>query len=194
MAKKPQTSKSVNPIKASPAKVKKVTKPTKIQKSPAKKVTKAKPAKKTAAKFVRATKKAPAKSPASKKSPLTAAKAPKPSKKAAVSSGPKGYTPDQYKKFLEEKKIMGGKSNQELKDLLRKNSQSMSGNKDDLIYKAADGVVLGRIPRCPKCFGGRPKFDYKQGTYYCSGYRDDEDFKNCKSTFNLDEIKRDPWE
>jgi len=31
----------------------------------------------------------------------------------------------------------------------------MSGNKDDLVYKCADGAVLGRIPRCPTCFGGR---------------------------------------
>ena len=46
-------------------------------------------------------------------------------------------------------------SNQQLKDLLKKNLQSMTGNKDDLIRKCADGSVLGRIPRCPKCFGGR---------------------------------------
>jgi len=46
-------------------------------------------------------------------------------------------------------------SNQQLKDLLKKNLQSMTGNKDDLIHKCADGSVLGRIPRCPKCFGGR---------------------------------------
>lgn len=78
--------------------------------------------------------------------------------------------------------------------MLRKNLQSMSGNKDDLVYKVADGIVLGRIPRCPKCFGGRPKFDYKKGTYYCSGYRDDEDFKNCHTEFELSEIKRDAWE
>ena len=31
----------------------------------------------------------------------------------------------------------------------------MSGNKDELIYKCADGATLGRIPRCPNCFGGR---------------------------------------
>jgi hypothetical protein len=31
----------------------------------------------------------------------------------------------------------------------------MSGNKHDLIRKVADGMVLGRIPRCTACFGGR---------------------------------------
>ena len=85
-------------------------------------------------------------------------------------------------------------NNQALKDILKKNLQSMSGNKDDLVFKVADGIVLGRIPRCPKCFGGRPKFDYKAGTYHCSGYRDDTDFHNCHSTFELHDIKRDPWE
>jgi hypothetical protein len=84
-------------------------------------------------------------------------------------------------------------SNQKLKDLLRSNLQSMTGNKDELILKCADGATLGRIPRCPKCFGGRPKFDFHKGTYYCSGYRDDEDFKNCQSTFQLGEIMRDAW-
>lgn len=40
----------------------------------------------------------------------------------------------------------------------------------------------------------RPKFDHIKGTYYCSGYHDDADFKNCHSTFQLNELKRDPWE
>lgn len=31
----------------------------------------------------------------------------------------------------------------------------MSGNKNDLIRKVADGMILGRIPRCSACFGGR---------------------------------------
>ena len=50
--------------------------------------------------------------------------------------------------------------------------------------KIADGRLLGRIPRCPKCFGGRPRFDQETNTYYCPGYHDDADFKNCHSTFN----------
>ena len=70
-----------------------------------------------------------------------------------------------------------------MKEMLKKNLQSMSGNKDEMIEKIADGIVLGRIPRCPNCFGGRPKYDNKKGEYNCPGYRDDEDFKNCHSTF-----------
>lgn len=122
-------------------------------------------------------------------------KAPKPPKapKANKPSGPKGYNPAEYAKFKDFKEKFEDYSNQKLKDLLRANMQSMTGNKDELVYKSADGATLGRIPRCPKCFGGRPKFDYQKGTYYCSGYRDDEDFKNCQSTFQLGEITRDAW-
>jgi hypothetical protein len=36
----------------------------------------------------------------------------------------------------------------------------MSGNKHDLIRKVADGMVLGRIPRCGACFGGRYLLHY----------------------------------
>lgn len=32
-------------------------------------------------------------------------------------------------------------------------------------------------------FKHRPRFDYKTGTYSCPGYRDDEDYKNCHSSF-----------
>ena len=59
----------------------------------------------------------------------------------------------------------------------------MSGNKDELVVKVADGKVLGAIPKCPNCYGGRPRFDFKSGTYTCPGYRDDEDYKNCNRTF-----------
>ena len=79
-----------------------------------------------------------------------AAKKPK-----AAPAGPKGYTASEYATFKEWVRKFSMKTNQELKDLLRKNLQSMSGNKDDLIYKCADGATLGRIPRCPNCFGGR---------------------------------------
>lgn len=60
--------------------------------------------------------------------------------------------------------------------------------------KVADGKVLGAIPRCPSCFGGRPRFDYISGMYRCPGYRDDEDFVNCNRTYNLGDLTRTSWE
>lgn len=79
-------------------------------------------------------------------------------KKKAQKKGPLGYTPTEYQKYLAQKKRISDFSNQTLKDILKKNLQSMTGNKDELIEKVADGIVLGRIPRCPKCFGGRYSF------------------------------------
>ena len=128
----------------------------------------------------------------------TKAKAKKMASKKAFApkkhSGPRGYTPAEYVKFKELKAKFSEYSNQKLKDLLRSNLQSMSGNKDDLVYKCADGATLGQIPRCPKCFGGRPKWDYMKGTYHCSGYRDDTDFHNCHTDFARGEISRSPWQ
>ena len=43
--------------------------------------------------------------------------------------------------------------------MLRNNFQSTTGTKDNIVDKCADGIVLGAIPRCPKCFGGRLKFN-----------------------------------
>ena len=162
--------------KARAAKAKTVTKVTK-------KVTKKVVTKKKVTKVKKA---APKRTPAPKK-----VKAPK---KVAAPSGPKGYTSSEYQKFKSEKERLQSFSNADLKKMLRDNLQSMSGNKDDLVLKVADGIVLGRIPRCPNCFGGRPKYDYKTGIYTCPGYRDDEDYKNCHSTFTKEELKRDPWQ
>jgi hypothetical protein len=40
----------------------------------------------------------------------------------------------------------------------------------------------------------RPKFDFKAGTYHCSGYRDDTDFHNCHTTYQKHDITRDTWD
>ncbi|CAD8062313.1 unnamed protein product [Paramecium primaurelia] len=102
------------------------------------------------------------------------------------------YTLDQYQAYQKAIKEWSAKTNQQIKDNLRKNLQSMTGNKDELLNKIADGIVLGSIPRCPHCFGGRPKFNQATGTYFCVGYRDDTDFKFCnKAILNLD---RTPWQ
>ena len=148
------------------------------------------PVKKTPAK--KTTKKTMKRQPTPKKAP--AAKVVKEKKPKAVASGPKGYTAAEYEKFKSEKERLKNMSNAELKKMLKDNLQSMSGNKDDMILKIADGIVLGRIPRCPGCFGGRPKYDFKTGVYSCPGYRDDEDFINCHKTFEKGELKRDPWQ
>jgi hypothetical protein len=54
-------------------------------------------------------------------------------------------------------------------------------------------MVLGKIPRCPSCYGGRLKFDGKTGIYTCPGYMEETDFKNCNKKFSFNEITRTPW-
>jgi len=67
----------------------------------------------------------------------------------------------------------------ELKNLLKKNNQVMSGNKNDLVERCAQGKLLGAIPSCPQCFAGKLRFNLKTGEYKCPGYMDDTDFMYC---------------
>lgn len=113
--------------------------------------------------------------------------------KKAQPAKQKGYTDSQYEKYQELLTELNGWTNDQLKNALKKNEQSSTGNKKDLVAKVADGKVLGKIPRCPKCFGGRPKFDFKTGLYTCPGYRDDEDFKFCNKKYTMDELPRETW-
>lgn len=165
MAKKSKKSKSVKPAPKKTAPIAKSAKnkakskvstrgKTKTEAKPSR-VKKQQPKKKAPPK--KSTKPVPKKvvPKATPKATPKAAKPKKPAKKSGTPYCPKGYTPQEYEKFLVEKNRLSGYSNAQLKDILRKNLQSMSGNKDDLVLKVADGIVLGRIPRCPNCFGGR---------------------------------------
>jgi len=94
---------------------------------------------------------------------------------------------DQYRDELADKKV------DELREMLRANDQTMKGTKSELITKVADGMALGRIPRCPKCFAGRLRFE--SGKYICPGYGDDEGkFHRCTYKANFADIKREDWQ
>jgi len=60
--------------------------------------------------------------------------------------------------FEAQKEAIQGWSNDKLKKMLQANDQSRSGNKALLVSKCADGIVFGKLPRCPKCYGGKIKF------------------------------------
>ena len=81
----------------------------------------------------------------------------------------------------------------DLKERLKKNDQKCSGSKAELIDRVADGMVRGRIPRCPKCGAGRLRYDSENSLYRCPGYMDDTDFVFCRFKANADEVKRDKW-
>lgn len=181
--KKPSEKKTAKAIKKTKEKVanKKNTKKTKdAQKTKAKKDTpKAVPAK---VKPTKADKpKAPVKKPESK-----------PKKPAGTSY--LGYTMDQYKNFIEFKAKLDEKTNNDLKEICRKNGQKVTGTKNELIDRVADGKILGAIPKCPSCGGGRPKWDAKTATYKCPGYMEDSDFVNCNKKFSANDIQRTSWQ
>ena len=62
---------------------------------------------------------------------------------------------------------------------------TVSGNKKQLIVRVAEGRVLGAIPRCPKCSGGKPSFDSSTGLYKCRGYFDDDQYVPCSWLANM---------
>lgn len=74
----------------------------------------------------------------------------------------------------------------ELKELLEANDQLKGGNKATLVARCADGKLYGRLPRCPRCGGGKLKVWYESmsghdghGWYLCPGYYDDDEYVKC---------------
>ncbi len=120
------------------------------------------------------------------------AKAPRP-KKEKKQAGYKGYTEDELKKFKELLVENNKLTNDQLKAILRANSQSMSGTKDVLVDRVADGEVLGAMPRCSKCGGGYLKWNNKKGEYWCNGYMDDTVWKFCHFKGDKSSVTRTPW-
>ncbi len=104
-------------------------------------------------------------------------------------SGVKGYTREQYAKYKSLVKELENCKIPELKNMLSANDLPMWGNKGLLVFKVADGKTLGKIPKCPKCHGGNPRFNYKAGTYFCPGI----DRNPCFKKFTMEELPREEW-
>jgi hypothetical protein len=119
---------------------------------------------------------------------------PKPAPKSATKSTPSSaYTPQQLSQLKDIKESLEDETIANLKEMCKKNSQKVTGTKKELIERIADGKVLGSIPLCPSCGGGRPRFDSGKGTYLCPGFMEDDKFVNCNKKFNMSEIIRNPW-
>ncbi|PFH38752.1 poly(ADP-ribose) polymerase and DNA-Ligase Zn-finger region domain-containing protein [Besnoitia besnoiti] len=79
-----------------------------------------------------------------------------------------------------------------LKEILRLNDQKISGSKNNLVQRVAEGEVLGAIPKCPECSNGFLRFDQNSGVYSCPGYLDEYgDYQRCR--FRSKEVVRLPW-
>lgn len=93
----------------------------------------------------------------------------------------------------------GALSVNELKELLRLNSQLRSGDKATLLERCVDAHLYGCLPRCPLCGGGTLKVAYSQryghkgqGKFSCPGFYDDDEYKKCSFTAT-DGVERPAW-
>jgi hypothetical protein len=174
--------------------------------------------KKVAKKVVRkAAKKPVAKKPAAKK-PVAKKKvvrkaAPKPTAKAAplaattpTAPAPVATPPAAVKKRRAAPKAtaapavnaalvahLGPKSVADLKAMLRKNDQLVTGNRSELVERVIDRVTHGNLPRCPQCFLGRLRLN-RDGSMTCPGGYDDDEYKECGFTAPAGSIERPAWQ
>lgn len=111
---------------------------------------------------------------------------------AKPSGKPKKLPQTKLKSIQKEEKKLESSTALQLKDMLKLNDQTTTGAKPELVSKVAEGIVLGAIPRCPSCSGGKPNFDRTTGLYSCKGHMDDATFIQCQwSSYDL---KRTPWQ
>jgi hypothetical protein len=103
------------------------------------------------------------------------------------------YTMAEFQKYKQVKKELQMLTVPQLQALLKMNDIRMNGKKQVLIGKVADGRVLGRIPLCTTCKGGKLSFDHKTGEYKCLGYQSDTGYIKCRAKFSKDLIRRDQW-
>jgi len=105
---------------------------------------------------------------------------------------PKKLPAKTLKQLEKEAKNLQSFSSGKLKEMLKLNDQKTGGTKAEQIARVAEGMVLGAIPRCPSCAGGRPNFDLKAGLYTCPGHMDDDVFVHCDwSSYSLQRV---PWQ
>ena len=93
----------------------------------------------------------------------------------------------------------GALSVNDLKELLRLNSQLRSGDKATLLERCVDAHLYGCLPRCTLCGGGTLKVAYSQryghkgqGKFSCPGFYDDDEYKKCSFTAT-DGVERPAW-
>lgn len=137
-----------------------------------------------------------------KKAAWDATKAAKDNTKGKKSVPPKqkvpvdeGYNDEEYHTFKALCKEVDERfsTKKELQDILRKNDQKITGSREELVERVADGELFGKIPRCPLCFEGHLQYNYKRGLYICPGFWEKDHFRRCKAAFDRDFIQREQW-
>lgn len=132
------------------------------------------------------------------KKPTVIAKA-KLSKKQTISKQPvkkftKFWKKATHNKFIKNFKKALTLKTPKIKEVLKRNNQSMTGKKEILLGKVATGMTFGQIPRCINCGGGRPKFDHLEGEFICTGYHDDDEWVSCSEITKFDKLNLVDWD
>jgi hypothetical protein len=111
--------------------------------------------------------------------------------------GVKTVYPDP-KKYDEFYKTCLGYTRKELQRILELNQCPKSAGKEVLAERVADGLLLGGIPKCPSCGGGRLRFNNQTGKYICPGFIDGgyfysdlgDDYIFCNKIYDFKDIER----
>lgn len=83
---------------------------------------------------------------------------------------------------------------EDLKQLLKKNSLKDSGAKAQLVERCAIGKMLGVWPVCPLCGRGFVKFASKKKSLVCTGYKHEGEMVKCQFAAKSEEVKRTKWQ
>ena len=81
----------------------------------------------------------------------------------------------------------------DLKAMLRKNDQLVTGTRPELVERVVDRVTHGNLPRCPQCFLGRLRLN-RDGSMTCPGGYDDDEYKECGFTAPAGAVERPAWQ
>mmetsp|Transcript_36053 Transcript_36053/g.58170 ORF Transcript_36053/g.58170 Transcript_36053/m.58170 type:complete len:265 (-) Transcript_36053:71-865(-) len=80
--------------------------------------------------------------------------------------------------------------------MLAKNGLPKSGNKAEVLERAAEAKALGVPPKCPTCTKVALRWSRVTGAFSCPGFFDDDAkrFKKCKGPDADAKLERTPWQ
>ena len=102
-----------------------------------------------------------------------------------------GVSVAEKRKIAAQRKQLASVNVKTLQAALRRNAQKITGRRDELVERVAQGIVLGALPLCPLCGMGKLRFDLRTGVYSCPGFRDENNYHSC--AFESTNVERTPW-
>ena len=104
-----------------------------------------------------------------------------------------GYSQEQFDRFQYLCDRFSHMTMDDLRDACKKNGQIIKGTKKDLVFRCADGKLLGALPHCPNCGQGHMRFDPKYRFFFCPGHLSVFGIENCGMKMRPEDLVRTPW-